>query len=85
MTKCPICESAAEEIAAGYLDGKTFRCQKHGVFDVTGPVLNSPGLMKSGSGDWETALKMASAQAIEGSRPRITMYDFHDLPPVESP
>ena len=35
MATCPICKSDAEEIESGFIDGKTFRCAKHGEFQVS--------------------------------------------------
>ena len=35
MATCPICKSDAEEIKLGFIDGKTFRCAKHGEFQVS--------------------------------------------------
>ena len=40
IATCPICKSDAQEIEPGVFDGKTFRCPKHGEFDVTGSVLS---------------------------------------------
>ena len=78
MTICPICKSAAEAIGTDYSEGTTFRCQKHGEFDVAETVLDTPIFMKARMDDWEAALKTASHQAIEGKRPRIVTYDFHE-------
>ena len=75
---CPICKSAAEEVKAGFFYGKTFRCPKHGVFDVAGSVLSNPAVKNASLNEWEAALKTASGKAIQGSRPRILIYDFHD-------
>ena len=80
MTICPICKSAAEAIGTGYSEGKTFRCQKHGDFDVSERVLDTPVFINASLDEWEAALKTASEQAINGKRPRIVGYDFHDLP-----
>ena len=63
---CPICKSAAEVIETDYSDGKTFRCQKHGEFDVAETVLDTPIFMNARLDDWEAALKTASDQAIKG-------------------
>ena len=35
MATCPICKSDAEEVKSGFIDGKTFRCAKHGEFQVS--------------------------------------------------
>ena len=78
MTICPICKSAAEAIGTGYSEGKTFRCQKHGDFDVAETVLDTLIFMNARLDDWEAALKTASDQAIKGKRPRIVTYDFHE-------
>jgi hypothetical protein len=45
MAICPICKSNAEEIESGFMDGKTFRCAKHGEFQVSDSVLSVPALM----------------------------------------
>jgi hypothetical protein len=45
MATCPICKSDVEEIESGFIDGKTFRCAKHGEFQVSDSVLNVPALM----------------------------------------
>ena len=74
-------QSDAEEIETELFDGKTFRCPKHGEFDVAIAVLNTLTFVNASLAEWETALKTASKNAIEGSRPRILTYDFHDLPP----
>jgi hypothetical protein len=64
MAICPICKSDAEEIESGFMDGKTFRCAKHGEFQVSDSV------------QWEAALKHAAWRArphgcrYEPSRPR---------------
>ena len=81
MATCPICKSAAEEIETDYSDGKSFRCPKHGEFDVAEAVLNNRVLMNAHSDKWEKALKVASANAIRRTRPRILEYNFHDLAP----
>ena len=78
MATCPICKSVAEVFATDYSDGKTFRCQTHGEFDVAETVLDTPIFMNARLDDWEAALKTASDQAIKGKRPRIVRYDFHD-------
>ena len=59
MAACPICKSNAEEIKSGFIDGKTFRCAKHGEFQVSDSVLNVPALMDADTSQWETALKNA--------------------------
>ena len=82
MPICPICKSAAEEIQAGFFYGKTFRCPKHGEFDVASAVLSTSVLMNARQNEWEAALETASEKAIKGLRPRILLYDFYDrLPP----
>ena len=81
MAICPICRSAAEEIQTDFFYGKTFRCPKHGEFDVASAVLSTPDLMTARPSEWEAALKQASEKAIKGSRPRILLYDFHDRKP----
>ena len=55
MATCPICKSDAEEIESGFIDGKTFRCAKHGEFQVSDSVLNVPALMDADTSQWETA------------------------------
>jgi transposase-like protein len=45
MATCPICKSDAEEIKSGFIDGKTFRCAKHGEYQVSDSVLKVPALM----------------------------------------
>jgi hypothetical protein len=72
MATCPICKSDAEEIKSGFIDGKTFRCAKHGEYQVS--VLKVPALMDSSQ--WEAALKNAAWRADPGLRPRILSYDF---------
>jgi hypothetical protein len=72
----PICKSDAEEIKSGFIDGKTFRCAKHGEFQVSDSVLNVPALMDADTSQWETALKNAAWRADPGLRPRILSYDF---------
>ena len=74
MATCPICNSEAEQIEPGAFDGKTFRCPKHGEFDVAHSVLNT--MMNASAARWEVALAKAASQAAEGKRPRITTYDF---------
>jgi hypothetical protein len=77
MATCPICKSdAAEEIKSGFIDGKTFRCAKHGEFQVSDSVLNVPALMDADTSQWEAALKKAAWRADPGLRPRILSYDF---------
>jgi hypothetical protein len=76
MATCPICRSDAEEIEPGVFDGKTFRCPKHGEFDVTGSVLGVRTHMAADSNQWEAALKKAVSRAAAGKRPRILTYDF---------
>jgi hypothetical protein len=76
MATCPICKSDAEEIESGFIDGKTFRCAKHGEFQVSDSVLNVPALMDADTSQWETALKNAARRADPGLRPRILSYDF---------
>jgi hypothetical protein len=76
MATCPICKLDALEIEPGYFDGKTFRCPKHGEFDVTGSVLSDRVHMASDSNQWEAALKKAASRATAGRRPRILTYDF---------
>ena len=81
MAICPICRSDAEEIQVGFFYGKTFRYPKHGEFDVASTVLSTAALMNAPGHEWEAALKEAVEKAIEGSRPRILLYDFHDQKP----
>ena len=82
MAICPICKSAdAEEIQTDFFYGKTFRCPKHGEFDVASAVLSSPDLMNAPPNEWESALRMAAEKAIALSRPRILEYDFHNRKP----
>jgi hypothetical protein len=76
MATCPICKSDAEEIKSGFIDGKTFRCAKHGEFQVSDSVFNVPALMDADTSQWETALKNAAWRADPGLRPRILSYDF---------
>jgi uncharacterized Zn finger protein (UPF0148 family) len=76
MPTCPICKTDAFEIEAGYFDGKTFRCPKHGEFDVTGSVLSDRTHMAAEENQWEAALKKAAGRVIAGRRPRILTYDF---------
>jgi hypothetical protein len=78
MATCPICKSAAEEIEPGFFDGKTFRCENHGEFDVVDTVLQLPLYMDQSQAEWELALKRAAAAAksVPGKRPRITTYCF---------
>ena len=38
MTTCPVCKAKAEEIELGTIDGKIFRCPKHGDFAVANSV-----------------------------------------------
>ena len=76
MATCPICRSDAEEIEPGVFDGKTFRCPKHGEFDVTGSVLGVRTHMAADSNQWEAALKKAVSRAAAGKRPRTLTYDF---------
>ncbi|MFY9772487.1 MAG: hypothetical protein WBO12_07605 [Xanthobacteraceae bacterium] len=76
MATCPICKSDAEEIESGFIDGKTFRCAKHGEFQVSDSVLNVPALMDADTSQWEAALKNAAWRADPGLRPRILSYDF---------
>ena len=76
MATCPICKSDAEEIEPGSFDGKTFRCPKHGEFDVTGSVLSARAHMAADTAQWEAALKKARSRVFGGKRPRIVTYDF---------
>ena len=76
MATCPICKSDAEEIKSGFIDGKTFRCAKHGEYQVSDSVLKVPALMDADTSQWETALKNAAWRADPGLRPRILSYDF---------
>jgi hypothetical protein len=78
MATCPICKSDAEEVNAGFFYGKTFRCPKHGEFDVAISVLTDPALLNASMNEWESALAIALGKAIKGARPRILQYDFHD-------
>ena len=39
MAICPICRSDAEMVESSFVDGKTFRCAKHGEFQVSNSVL----------------------------------------------
>ena len=64
------------KIAKVLHDGKTFRCAKHGEFQVSDSVLNVPALMDADTSQWETALKNAAWRADPGLRPRILSYDF---------
>jgi hypothetical protein len=76
MATCPICKSDAEEIEPEFFDGTTFRCPKHGEFQVADSVLKTPALMDADSNQWESALKKATGRAAAGGRPRILTYDF---------
>ncbi len=76
MATCPICKSGAQEIDPGFFDGKTFRCPKHGEFQVSGSVLKTPAHMDANSIKWEAALKRAIDRASKNARPRILIYDF---------
>jgi hypothetical protein len=73
---CPICKSLAQEIEPGFFDGKTFRCPKHGEFQVADTVYCVKGCMDAGSDRWEAALKRATGRTSAGARPRILTYDF---------
>jgi hypothetical protein len=76
MATCPICKSDAEEVKSGFIDGKTFRCAKHGEFQVSDSVLSVPALVDADATQWEAALKNAAWRADPGVRPRILSYDF---------
>ena len=76
MTTCPICKSDAEEIELGFFDGKTFRCPKHNVFQVSDTVLSDPSRMGAARNQWEAALIKATNRADAGARPRIFTNDF---------
>ena len=76
MAICPICRSDADVVESRFIDGQTFRCSKHGEFQVSNSVLNVPTLMDADTNQWETAFKRAAWRADPGLRPRIFSYDF---------
>ena len=75
------CMDWAKNIGAGFIDGKTFHCEKHGEFQVSDSVLSVPALMDADTSKWEAALKNAAWRADPGMRPRILSYDFQLSPP----
>ena len=42
MPACPVCKFSAKEIEKDFFYGKTYLCPRHGEFDVTLQVLESP-------------------------------------------
>ena len=79
MPACPVCKFSAKEIEKDFFYGKTYLCPRHGEFDVTLQVLESPIHMHASPNDWEAALRKASEKAAPiGSRPIIRLFDFYD-------
>ena len=81
MSTCPVCKFSAKEIEKDFFYGKTYLCPRHGEFDVTLQVLESPTHMHAGPNDWEVALRRASEKATNRSRPVIRLFDFYDWAP----
>jgi hypothetical protein len=71
---CPICNSHAEEIDKGKFEGTTFRCPRHGEFEVADTVLKTK--RTATSQQWENALNLAKERAKPNARPRILTSDF---------
>jgi len=74
MTTCPVCKLEAQDIEPGFFDGKTFRCPKHGDFDVSDTALTTR--LSASSDEWEAALNKATTRVGAGKRPKILDLDF---------
>ena len=76
MTTCPVCKAKAEEIELGTIDGKIFRCLKHGDFAVANSVFCVLEFANASEHWWEVAFKRATSRAAGKRRPKILTYDF---------
>ena len=61
MTRCPICNSEAEEIDREIFEGVGYDCKFHGRFRVSGTVL----AQRKRRRQWEHALMLAKARASD--------------------
>ena len=63
MTRCPICNSEAEEINRDIFEGVGYDCKFHGRFRVSGTVLAQR--KRRTRRQWEHALMLAKARASD--------------------
>ena len=63
MTRCPICNSEAEEIDRDIFEGVGYDCKFHGLFRVSGTVLSQR--KRRTRRQWEHALMLAKARASD--------------------
>ena len=64
MTRCPICNSEAEEIDRDIFEGVGYDCKFHGRFRVSGTVLAQRKRRRTRR-QWEHALMLAKARASD--------------------
>jgi len=70
---CPVCGTAAENVADRQWDGKTIRCTKCGTYDISGTVYDTGALRKLSPDERLRVLNKAKYMA-GAKRPMITSY-----------